>query len=305
MASSHRTSTAIVALAAALVFGAAASTGHAQATAHYVPGVEGVLAPSLPPPGLYFRDYNQFYTSDRLNDSKGDEIHGADFNSTVYAQVPRLIWIAPTPVLGGNLGIDGLVPLVYEHVKVDTPVGLLNDQSYSMGDPFVGTSLSWHLPQFDFVVGAGEWLPMGNYSTTDPSQAGLGYWTTMLTAGATWFIDTDKTWAVSALNRYEINGEQRDTDITHGQAYTLEWAVSKSVIKTLDLGITGYYQRQMTEDSGKGSSGQLDGAAAVGPEVVVQFPDQHLFLSLRYEYEFWAVNRAQGQNVLLTATYRF
>lgn len=75
---------------------------------------------------------------------------------------------------------------------------------------------------------------------------GGGYWTPMLTAGVTWYIDSEKTWSVSALNRYEFNTEQRDTDITPGQAYTLEWGIAKSVTKTIDLGAVGYYQMQTT-----------------------------------------------------------
>ena len=43
----------------------------AQPSAHYAPGVEGIKAASLPPPGVYFRDYSYFYTADQLNDSSG------------------------------------------------------------------------------------------------------------------------------------------------------------------------------------------------------------------------------------------
>ena len=71
----------------------------------------------------------------------------------------------------------------------------------------------------------------------------------MQTAGATWYIDEEKTWAVSALNRYEFNTEQRDTHVTPGDAYTLEWGVSKSVCKEVDLGVVGYYQQQVTGNS--------------------------------------------------------
>ena len=43
----------------------------------------------------------------------------------------------------------------------------------------------------------------------------------MFTAGATYYVDTAKKRAISALNRYEINTEKKDTDIRPGQAYTL------------------------------------------------------------------------------------
>ena len=50
----------------------------AQPTAHYVPGTEGLKAASLPPPGIYLRDYNVFFYSDTLNDSHGNSIPGTD-----------------------------------------------------------------------------------------------------------------------------------------------------------------------------------------------------------------------------------
>ena len=89
----------------------------------------------------------------------------------------------------------------------------------------------------------------------------------MLTAGATWYIDQDKTWAVSALSRYEFNTEQRDTNITPGQAYTLEWGISKSLTKSIEVGLVGFYQQQTTEDSGVAPSRVLDYSVALGPEV--------------------------------------
>ena len=129
----------------------------------------------------------------------------------------------------------------------------------------------------------------------------------MQTAGVTWYVDPEKTWAVSALNRYEFNTEQSDTHDTTGQAWTLEWGVSKSVTKTVDLGAVGYYQKKVTGDSGSTPSGlkPMDTAAAVGPEVSVAFPKPMLFVSFRYLYEFMAVNRAQGNVFVLTLTKRF
>ena len=50
--------TAIATALASLVTGPA--TINAQPSAHYVPGIEGLSAASLPPPGVYLRDYNYF-----------------------------------------------------------------------------------------------------------------------------------------------------------------------------------------------------------------------------------------------------
>jgi len=292
-----------------LAAGLAALPGllQAQPTAHYVPGSEGIKGASLPPPGVYLRDYNLFYYASQLNDISGNNISALkEFRAFTYAQVPRVLWITDVQILGGYLGVDALLPFVYQNLRI--PPIYAEHSSFGIGDFFAEGTLSWHLKQFDLSAGAGFWAPTGDsIGATDiaTTRAGNGYWTAMLTAGATWYIDTDKTWAVSALNRYEFNTEQYNTHITPGEAYTLEWGVSKTFEKVYDVGAVGYYQQQVTEDSGTGASGARDRVAGVGPEFSVAYPQQMFFVSLRYVYEFMAEGRAQGNTVTLTLTKRF
>ena len=273
----------------------------AQPTAHYVPGVEGLKGASLPPPGVYVRDYNLAYTADRVNDAAGRSVGPSNFDAFTYANVPRLIWITDTKLLGGFVGVDALLPLVYQSVQA----GPYDSSTFGIGDFFAEATLSWHVKQFDFSFGAGVWMPTGDSAAPPTTRVGSGYWTPMLTTGATWYIDAEKTWAVSALNRYEFNTEQCDTDITPGQAYTLEWGLSKSLSKVVDLGVVGYYQQQVTADSGTGASKERDRVASIGPEISVACPKHMLFTSFRYLYEFMAEDRAQGHTFALTFTKRF
>ncbi len=273
----------------------------AQPTAHYVPGVEGIKGASLPPPGWYVRDYNLFYTADRVNDNNGHSAGPPNFEALTYANVPRVIYISDKQFLGGFMGVDALLPLVYQRVRA----GGFDSSTFGVGDLFAEGTWSWHVPKFDFSLGAGVWMPTGDSAVPPTTRAGLGYWTPMLTAGVTWYADQDKTWAVSALSRYEFNTEQRDTHITPGQAYTLEWGLSKTLAKVYDVGVVGYYQRQTTKDSGAGASGIRDEVAAIGPELSVAFPKQMFFVSLRYLREFAAEDRAQGHTIALTLTKRF
>jgi hypothetical protein len=273
-------------------------------SAHYPPGIEGIKAASLPPPGIYVRDYNLFYAAEQLNDPAGNKAVGA--NAFLYANVPRFIWITDWKFLGGSPGVDLLLPLQYTSLKLD---GMnYNSSTFGIGDFCIEPQLSWHPKQWDLAAAYAIWMPTGDSPTkASPlpcTRAGHGFWTHMLTAGATWYIDPDKTWAVSALNRYEINSEQRDTHITPGQAYTLEWGVSKTLAKVVDLGAVGYYQQQVTPSTGAPAS-RRDRVAAVGPEVSVAFPKIMFFASLRYNYEFMAENRLQGHAVSLTLTKRF
>lgn len=277
----------------------------AQPTAHYVPGVEGIKAASLPPPGVYLRDYNAFYYADRVNDISGDKIHGADPRAFIYANVPRLLWITDQKLLGGYLGVDALLPLQYTDLKVNTPDGQFDDSTFGIGDAFGEVTWSWHPQQFDVSLAYGAWAPTGDSSPHLTTRAGLGYWTHMFTAGATWYPDAEKQWSISALNRYEINMEKDDTDITPGQAWTLEGGISRALSKTVDVGVAGYYQMQVTKDRGDFSSDDKDRVAGIGPEVAVAYPRYMLGWSLRYLYEFMAEGRLQGHTVALTITKRF
>jgi hypothetical protein len=278
----------------------------AQPTAHYPPGLEGLKAATLPPPGFWFRDYNWFYYADHVNDAQGNR--AVDQTAFIYANAPRLLWITDVKLLDGYLGVDALIPFMYKDLK-----GV--DHDFSAGDLFFEGTWSWHLKQWDLAVGAGAWAPTGEYSVwgkpngglmANPVLSGQGYWTEMLTAGATWYPDEAKKWAISVLNRYEFNQEQEDTDITVGQAYTVEGGISYGVTKTIDVGAIGYYQQKVTGDSGPvENQTPRNRVAAVGPEVSVFFPEIMLGISLRYAYEFLAESRLQGNTVTLTLTKKF
>jgi hypothetical protein len=278
---------------------------HAQApppsfTGHYVPGVEGIKAASLPPPGFYLRDYNAFYSAGRVNQPNGHKAP-LDFDAFVYANVVRGIWVTGWQVLGGNFVMDALVPFQYTDLQVNAK----HDSDFGLGDICLEPAvISWHGPQWDAAVAYSLWLPTGE-SQPGSAEPGKGFWGHMLTAGATVYLDKDKTWALSILNRYEFNQEETDTNITPGDQWTLEWGLSKSVKPTVDLGVVGYYQRQTSADAGSGAAHARDEVLAVGPEINAFWPELGLFTSLRYNYEVMAEDRPQGQTIVLTLTKVF
>jgi len=278
----------------------------AQPSAHYPPGIEGVKAATLPPPGVYFRDYNLFYYADRLNDAGGHEIAAADPRAFIYANVPRVVWITPWQLLGGHLGFDALLPLQYADVRINTPNGRFDDSTFGIGDLFAEITLSWHLPQADFAIGYGPWAPTGDSSASDPTAPGAGFWTHMFTAGMTWYMDTERRWALAALCRYEINHEDRDSDWRPGQVFTVDYGLSYAVTPAIDLGIAGYFQTRTTGNRGaQAPTTDREQVAGIGPEVVLFCSKLGLFTSVRYQYEFLAESRLQGHTGVITLTRRF
>jgi len=283
----------------------------AQPDAHYVPGIEGIECATLPPPGWYFRDYNVFYLGELLDNGAGHNVAPQNFQAMVYATVPRLIYISDIKVLGGYLGGDVVLPFVYSSYRnAPGPNGLISGSTFGMGDFYGESTLSWHPGAFDIGSALGFWAPTGNSSGPPQTQPGNGYYTPELTLGVTYHIDEQKTWAISALNRYEFcNSEYNHTGVTPGQAWTLEWGISKKVIKTIDVGLVGYYQQRITASTGDEPLAQelfpYSRVAAVGPEVNVFCPSMKLWTSLRYNYEFMAENRVQGHTFALVLTKAF
>lgn len=274
----------------------------AQFPGHYPPGVEGIKGASLPPPGLYLRDYNLIYTADRY---PGSGLN--DFEATVYVNAPRIIYMTDKTILGATYGLDLIVPFGYADVK--GAGGALDDSYFGLYDiQFEPVLLAWHLRQFDIGVGYSFWAPSGDTPTprpgmppADAANLGKGFWSHMFTAGATWFIDTNKTWSVSVLNRYEVHHE--DDGIRVGDSYTMEFGASKLFAGIVDAGVCGYYQQQVTGTTGQGDA--RPSTVGIGPEVSVVFPKVMTFLSLRWVHELASHRRPEGDTLTLTLTKRF
>jgi len=274
-------------------------------TGHYVPGVEGVKGASLPPPGFYVRDYNAFYWANQLNGNGGTEVP-LDFNAFVYANLLRPVWITEWSVLGGSFGMDMIVPIQYTDLSVKAGGASLYDAAvFGIGDLyFEPATLSWHGKQWDAAFGYSFFAPTAD-SEPGTAKPGKGFWTHMITAGGTLYFDEAKTWSLSLLNRYEFNMEEKDTGITPGQVWTLEWGLAKGVSKLVEIGASGYCQLQTTTDSGSNASSDLDQTVALGPEVTAAWPKTGILFSLRYLHEFEVYDRPQGDIVTLTLTRRF
>jgi hypothetical protein len=274
---------------------------------HYVNGVEGIKAATLPPPGLYYRLYNVFYNADELMDPDGDE-RDMDFEVSVYAMVNRFVWITDKKFLGADFGADFVIPLIYTDIEIKGIPTPVDDDQFGLGDIFIEPFvLSWHGPRYDASFGLGAFVPTGEYDKDKPASPGRDMWTGMITLGGTYYFDVAKTWSASILGRYETHGEQDETNVTLGDDFHFEWGIGKTLAKVWDVGVTGYCHWQVTDDSDSGlwDKSDRDRVYAVGPEVSVFIPPAKLFASLRSQWEFEAQARSEGNVTSLTLTKIF
>ncbi len=118
-------------------------------------------------------------------------------------------------------------------------------------------------------------------------------------------FDTDRTWTLSLLNRYEISSKDRDADVTPGDTYTLEWGLGYAPSKTITVGLVGYYQTEVNRSTGAAADAARSSVVGVGPEISGVIPSAKLLWSLRWVDEFEAKSRFQGNTIALTLTKIF
>jgi len=282
-------------------------TAQGQLSGHYPLGSEGIKAATLPPPGMYLRTYTSFYTANVYRNWSaipGRPDEGMDLDA--LAVVPRFIWMTDQKILGADYGMDFLVPLIYTDFEINTPGGWVKDNDTCVGDICVEpVDLAWHGGNYDIGAAVAVWMPTGKYNDDRLASPGKDFWTTMFTLGGTYYLDEEKTWSGSVLGRYEINSEMDELDAEPGDDILFEWGLGKTLAKVWDVGVIGYCQWQLTDDSGDDvtwDESVHDRVAGIGPEVSVFIPPAMMFISARCAWEFSAVDRPEGTTVTLTLT---
>jgi len=194
-------------------------TTHGGEIGHYAAGLPNIRDLVVPEPGFYGILYNYFYTSDRLNDSDGDEINSVtitprggpgvtlsvDVDLDVYVLAPALLWVSPWKILGAKYG--AFITPTFANSSVGASLATVTGRGvdadtsqFDVGDLFVQPLwLGWTLTHWDFTFGYGFYAPIGKYDTstaTLPGGAtvtaesadniGLGFWTHQLQGAVTW-----------------------------------------------------------------------------------------------------------------------
>ncbi|MDI3261997.1 SphA family protein [Aerosticca soli] len=289
-----------------LAAAAAPTTALADASAHYVPGVEGIKAASVPPAGLYLRLYGVAYRSDdiRVDTPSGNGAIPGHTSADVDAFVPRIIWISDKKFLGADFGMDALWPYEHKHIEV----GPMHTSKTGMGDLYLNpVILAWHGKQYDTVFCIGYWTDVGDYHREDPASTGQGYSNAMFTLGGTWYPDSDRRWALSILNRYEtLASKIRHTDVTPGDNWVAEWGISYQISPSTNIGLVGYDSWQVErDDAPHGVPTPKDSVHAVGGQWSFHSHSLGMLFDVALYHEYDAQHHPKGNTGRVTLTIPF
>ncbi|MGH8480003.1 MAG: SphA family protein [Gammaproteobacteria bacterium] len=306
---------------------------------HYAPGLMNIRDFFVPEPGFYYAQYNYFYSTGTLKNRNGDEVKSLtgtgplgtttvslDVDVDVFVLAPAFLWVSPWKMLGARYGTIITPTFADGSTQVSLSVArsgrfldrgfsrnLEADTGFGVGDLFVQPVwLGWSGKHYDVSAAYGFYAPAGE------DNIGLGFWTHQLQAAGAWHPFENRGTAVTVAGTYEIHHEMEDRDLTPGERFSLNWGVSQYLPLTKDqtwlaeIGASGYSQWQVVKDSGSDVpqilNAQLnakDKVHAAGIQAGLTFVPWKAALTFRYQWEFDAEARFEGNNLVVTLAKGF
>ncbi|MCL2452618.1 MAG: transporter, partial [Alphaproteobacteria bacterium] len=147
----------------------------------------------------------------------------------------------------------------------------------------------------------------GNYDPNRIVQTGLNRPALDL-KGAYTYLSLQTGVEVTGALGILLNGRNNITNYQSGIELHFEWALAEHLPFGLMVGVGGYFDQQITDDSGSGDIFGPNRAriASVGPLLSYSFKaeGQQVDVSARWFREFAAQNRPQGDTFITTLAFR-
>lgn len=298
------------------------SPSNAREGGHYSAGVANIRDFEVPPEGFYYEQYNIFYHSDQFKNRRGDKVDSINLRGVdievepdveLFAIAPTFLWSTDYKILGANYAAYVQPTLGTTSVGASLSsrnIGLeVDDSQFGIGDVFVQPLwLGWNFDQAHLSFGYGFYAPVGVFDADDADNIGLGFWTNQFQLGGYYYLDKERATALMLTTTYEIHSNKQDVDITPGNHFSLDWGISQYLSERLEVGVTGYSQWQVEDDTGSDTT--LDPTArtevhAVGGQISYWPLKEKLNIAVRYLHEYAAETRFEGDLGTLTLTYAF
>ena len=286
-------------------------SSQAQYRGDHIPGFIGLESGSQAPPGLYVGDLVYVYHTDTIKGNSGSSV-SLPGSLTSTADIILVNLVTNYKLFGANVGGSIGFPFIKNRIQFNS---FDVHSSFAYSDTFAGLTLGWNLKRADVTAGYNLYMPTGSFSPTKSNNSGLGMWGNEFTVGSTVYLDQKKMWNAAATFSLEFNTDKSGTNIRVGDVGTIEGGLGRTFYKKLsgpipmvmNLGAAGYSQFKVTGDSGSDIPSALQGFKdhifALGPEFNVFIPGPNLSLLARYEPEFGARNRTQGQTLVFSIVW--
>lgn len=251
--------------------------------------------------GVYALSVTGYYSADQLNDGNGDRVP-LDFSVSARTETLRLLGVTDQHLLGGRVWGQLVVPVV---LGLDVDVGPMSDSRGGLADIIVSGGLAWYKGPHSFVLGVDTALPTGDWDRDRLANPGQNHASVQPTFGYGYLNRANPTWEFATSVRYIVNLENSDTDYTSGNELVVDYAVGYH-FGPARVALVGYYLNQVTDDDGPGvgPDGNRGKGFAIGPAFSYDL-SPGTQVSISYQKETMAENRAKGENIMLHVAARF
>lgn len=298
----------VAAFAACLALLGTGLPASAQMNGHNFTGDFGLMAGTQPAPGWTVLGMYVNYDIDTLRDRNGDELPGSG-SLSVQALSPMAFWVSDYKILGANYAVMVAPSLTTNSLSAPI-LGLDLKTSWGLADLYIQpVNLGWHTDRADFTAGLGFFAPTGSYEVGADDNIGLGMWSFEVFGGTTLFLDSARSWHLSAMAAWETHTKKENTDLRVGDLLTLEGGLGRSWMDgALSAGLVYYGQWKVSEDDFGLDILTFPKHRRYGAGAEVSLPiatKKKLIglVSFRYYWEFGARTTTEGQALVVTASF--
>jgi len=258
----------------------------------YPNGNENFLVGAMPPPGFYTLLYADYFHSHTLRDNNGDRVP-IDFNVNVHALAPRFVWVTKQKVLGGNLALHTILPLL----NVDVQVNNKRDSSTGLGDIVIGPGLGYHLSdKFHYVFAFDINMPTGTFDTSRLANTSRNYWNIEPLVTASYIQPEGINADIKVM--YDYNFKNSKTDFLSGQELHADFAAGWGFGNGWVVGLGGYAYQQITDDEKNGVTVPDNKGRAFGIGPSIKFDNgKGWFITAKWQEDIGVRNKAEGHNL--------
>jgi hypothetical protein len=273
----------------------------AQDLGHKLPGLIGLDAGRVPPPGLYLIDRVVWYGADEVRDRAGNRVPVGDLGLLGISHAAGLSYTLQR----GSRSFSATVAAPLARLRLD-----IHDRPeasfdrFGLGDIYIQPArLGWRSDQVDVVGSYGLYVPTGTSPLAGGKGLSAGHVTNEFSAGGTIFADRNRTSFLTALASYDLNLRKRGVDITRGDTLQVQGGAGARLLNGIvEAGLAFHGLWQVRDDRGADLPSVLQGARdrvyGLGPDVAVLLETIQSQVRVRYEWDMGVRSRPQG-NVLV------
>lgn len=275
-------------------------------------GTADFYAGAAPPPGLHLIDYNVYMDIKKI-ENKGQGL--VDGTGTLTAIAFRPIYVSEKGLLGGNLLLHSIIPLLTVEAKAtaNTPGGPITVEGHDggLGDVYFGVGMAWHTPVWHWLTVLDVITPTGSFDPNKPINAGNNAFIIEPVVAVTGLFQNGLEVSAKLMYSYHTKNDdyvEAGTGLKGyqtGQAVHMDYNVNYALMKDLKLGVTGWLWQGLESDEigGQKRHDTQDFEFSMGP--AARYQNGKFGLIGKYVVPLSAENRIEANQLWIDLVYSF